>query len=1684
MSEQTIASAGFDNPWRGLAAYTEQQHDLFFGRDSEIAEVLRLIERETLTVVFGRSGLGKTSLIRAGVMPRLGPDVYLPVLIRLDYSNRDLGAADQVKEITRQAAAAAGVEIEAAAAPDATLWEFFHNGEFWGPRNDKVIPLLIFDQFEEVFTVGREGQQTAAFLEQLADLIENRIPLAVRRRIEASAEKLGVETGSPNYKVLISLREDFVPRLDSLRPILPAIMRNRFALQPLDSRRALQVIDGAGGRWVSPEVAREIVAIVSGHQGGNGALHDEIEPAYLSVMCHELFRRMVALGRDSITSDLVTQEQGGILEALYDRSLEGMGSGVREFVENRLLTASGFRGTVPLSEAAAEGIAPDDLDRLVDRRLLRFEDRLGTRHVELSHDLLTGVVRKSRDQRRARAAAIEEERKRAQLRRELRRSRRRAVAALAVAVATVATALFVYAAEFRRTESYYKAFSKRLGYPTPYGPLTGEAVRHRPVSFKVIRKGFRGSIVAMEAVDSAGKLTLENSVRTYFDSDAQGSSPKACRWEYVYDDHGRVVYETAWDDHGRMKWGFVYAPISDPSARVRKATFVGPDGMPMPQRNTHAEVVELHYDRNGYEIERRYLDRNGEPAPGPDNAFGKRLDYDAAGRQIKDTSLDATGKPVNDSAGNASLAVEFDRDGNEITATALDADGNKTLFGSRGRSVSRYRYDPWGNLIESSFFDTNDLPVIDREEGSHLVKTKRDQNGNAVEIANFDTHGVAMDRQASFSYHRIEMVYDSENRLVRQSYFGKAGQRVAGTAGWHEFRNTYDANGFVSQETLYSTELKPVNTWYGYATLQFQNDATGNHLESRYLDGDGKPAVLRDDNYHHRRSRYNERGWLIEESYYDIHEQPCLNATTGVHRLTKTYDRFGNPRVVRDFGIDGAPANSKQGFQREESLYNEFGQITETRYYAPDGKRATYSGVHWKRYFYDERGLLADVKHYDTAERPVEDQQGIATIRYGYNTKRQQTLIAYFGLKGPVKGPEGAQRIETEYDAAGRQLKVARWDAEGKQLSEETGAAKPRYAYDSLGHVIEESYFDEQGNPKANADGYASVRYERDKEGHPLVTRIFGSDGKPVLSRTCCATIRREYDHQGRQIREAYFDLDDHPMPDRSGKSGSGVASWRRQYGTKGEIEMLSYFGTSGAPVESVFGYAKYQVFNDAEGKLIETDMWDRSGLVVRAINGGDAIPGEASMPYLRSLKKKAIPVVTGLTGDNDSIAKRIRLHAGDVVLDYDGESYDGRTMQSLSEWFKRFPEGPDRMRTLGILRNGQRMTFQVPKGELKVNFKKAKLGRAFPPAVEASVVRGNGLLGKKDYAAAASLYREAAGAGSPDAMLQLGMMAQSGYGMRSDIGEAVKLYRQGAEAGNDDAMMLLATVEAYTTTPRNYEDAMNWFLKAADLGNPTALRGIGLLYARGLGVTQDYGEARKWFLKAADVGEPWSMDDLGGLYAGGRGVPQDHGEAAKWYRKSADGGNSNGSYDLGVAYEQGRGLPQDVVEAVKWYRKAADLGHAGAMNNLAYQYEHGRGVPTDYPEALKWYRKAADLGNAAAADNIGGMYAAGRGVPQDYGEAIKWYRKAADQGNRIAMNNVGSYYENGRGVTPDYGEAMNWYRKSAEAGNSTAMNSIGRLYENGRGVKADQGQAIEWYQKAAAAGNDTAKENLRRLGK
>jgi len=460
-------AVGARNPWLGLASFTEETRAYFFGREEEVAELARRVQRKLLTVLFGQSGLGKTSILRAGLVPKLRSQGYCPVYVRVDYSAESPEPGEQIKHAIAQTARRSGEWTQSGvAAAGESLWEFLHHrGDVLQDESGStLIPLLIFDQFEEIFTLAQSDDagraRAARFIEDLADLVENRPPRELEARLETDEEAAGrFDFARSDYRVLIALREDYLAPLESLKRSMPSIAQNRLRLAPMTGAQALAAVLKPGKGLVNEEVASAIVRFVA---GGAEIQNAEVEPALLSLVCRELNDARLAQGKNEISSDLLDGSQNTILSNFYERSLADQPPAVRCIVEDQLLTASGFRENIAEERLVAAfksaGIAQETLPVLVNRRLLRIEERLDVRRVELTHDVLCGVVKASRDLRQEREThertdrlLAEQRDKEAAARHSLVRARQVATAcALLALVAIVAAVIAVFSTQRAR----------------------------------------------------------------------------------------------------------------------------------------------------------------------------------------------------------------------------------------------------------------------------------------------------------------------------------------------------------------------------------------------------------------------------------------------------------------------------------------------------------------------------------------------------------------------------------------------------------------------------------------------------------------------------------------------------------------------------------------------------------------------------------------------------------------------------------------------------------------------------------------------------------------------------------------------------------------------------------------------------------------------------------------------------------------------------------------------------------------------------------------------------------------------------------------------------------------------------------------------------------------------------------
>src|SRR3954465_5014864 len=393
-SAAPVASVDEQNPWLGLVSFTEETRGYFHGREEEAAELSRRVQRKLLTVLFGQSGLGKTSILQAGLVPRLRPEGFCPVYVRLDYDPHSPPPADQIKRAVFRATEAAGTWTQSGSAVSGeTLWEFLHHRDdvLKDAAGRTLTPILIFDQFEEIFTLAQSddaGRKRAQeFLADLADLVENRPPVALEARIdrdEADASKF--DFARADYRILISLREDYLAHLEGLKGQMPSVTQNRMRLARMTGPQAVAAVRAPAPHLVSETVAEAVVRFVA---GGADLARAEVEPSLLSLICRELNNARLSKGEAEISASLLAGSRDTILSEFYKRALVDQPAGVQTFIEDVLLTDSGFRESVAEERVrkafAAAGAPEGALAVLVDRRLLRVEDRLDLRRVEITH---------------------------------------------------------------------------------------------------------------------------------------------------------------------------------------------------------------------------------------------------------------------------------------------------------------------------------------------------------------------------------------------------------------------------------------------------------------------------------------------------------------------------------------------------------------------------------------------------------------------------------------------------------------------------------------------------------------------------------------------------------------------------------------------------------------------------------------------------------------------------------------------------------------------------------------------------------------------------------------------------------------------------------------------------------------------------------------------------------------------------------------------------------------------------------------------------------------------------------------------------------------------------------------------------------------------------------------------------
>jgi hypothetical protein len=427
----------------GPQSFTEEDEGLFFGRKRETKALYDLIMVQPLVVLFAKSGMGKTSLLQAGIVPRLRFTEYDPVIIRLN----DVQAPPEHQALRKIVPHVGGLSDMLTSSENIAINPIIGNSpSLWTEiirynREHNGTPLLIFDQFEEIFTLYSD-EQRVTFVRQLADVINGNLPESIRQSIREGMADGTLDTTAvaemertPKVKIVLSIRSDLLHYLHLLSPEIPSILRNRFELLGLRPEQAKEAIINPAaqareaGDYASPafnyaaDAVSQILSYLSRRQQSlltGNRQEPEIESFQLQLLCEYIERKVisgVSVGVSSSHPDTITTAfYGGetgieqILSQFYTNTLNAIPDAkqrekARRLLEDHLVKSERRVSVDETTIVQTHGVSTATLDLLVNKRLLRQDVRETGEYFEISHDTLLTPILKSKLDWEAKQAA-------------------------------------------------------------------------------------------------------------------------------------------------------------------------------------------------------------------------------------------------------------------------------------------------------------------------------------------------------------------------------------------------------------------------------------------------------------------------------------------------------------------------------------------------------------------------------------------------------------------------------------------------------------------------------------------------------------------------------------------------------------------------------------------------------------------------------------------------------------------------------------------------------------------------------------------------------------------------------------------------------------------------------------------------------------------------------------------------------------------------------------------------------------------------------------------------------------------------------------------------------------------------------------------------------------------------------
>lgn len=911
-------------PWQGFKPYKEEDAEFFNGRSEAIKTLLRIIETKTVTVCYAESGVGKSSLINAGLVPNLREQRYIPISIRFNFEDLKDKGQDEIKTLlcnqVVDAIRNAKYTFEEKNKPYKLIWDIpekrvdVNLSNLWmllrnAPKVSLSIngfeyfnvykPFLILDQFEQLLYDSNSPIVIECFFELLKDLVLN--DTFSDRYLMMREEKL-VNDEEDSFKVLVSLRQEYIGTLDywcMSRVPMPSLHDNRYSLQPLTIQEAKEVVLPQGYD-IFEDVVDNIIEFAKEN--------DAVSSILLSIICKRLYDNTKDKegGKIKVSEADVERKKESIIKDYYDEQLKKaqndkeslLSDEIIHQIEDVLVSEEGNRSLLAIRNGRMQGIVFSESikNTLENYGIIRSESIGANTFVELIHDRVADAVMERKRERKNQKN--KEERRKTNYQKFLSRQNPLTIGGRRIwdnknfSFSTDNSRNNSLQISSNRTDSLIESLHQRINDDGGIEQMFFDKLFQQTSNVGIISLDFnenysKDGISVFEITTEQIKTHNIIKGKKITNSDIKKKS------FYSSDDNYEIGNNDSKNEAEQIKTQIKINEIKFKDSK--KEAFYTADGF--------CGIV-CEYDKEGNEKKREYI-CDGYTSVG---ISAIKFEYDKYGFPTKAMYYDKDDNLCKHIDGNYGVKIEYDDYGRETRRWFLDEnENNAPIYNGVSGLISKY--DDKDRVTKQYFIDENGEPIFDNFDfhGVEYRYNSDEPNDLLVSETRFiNDKGELCDNPERFSVERLR--YDDNGRIIMQSYYNKNGIEVERKDDGYYYSklrlsyNDLDRIDNIEMHRLSSKTIKKVQYFY------YLN---GTISECRFYErknGQKEKRSFSDNYVHYIKYKYNHHGVLSDIEYYDESGKP-MNDRNEYSKICISYDLSGYIHKLQYYNLNNERNN-------------------------------------------------------------------------------------------------------------------------------------------------------------------------------------------------------------------------------------------------------------------------------------------------------------------------------------------------------------------------------------------------------------------------------------------------------------------------------------------------------------------------------------------------------------------------------------------------------------------------------------------------------------------------------------------------------------------------------------------------------------------------------------------------------